>query len=41
MSTLCKDQANLLNTCTPDEVSIDNDIGTEGSYWAYRWIYID
>ena len=29
MYTLCRDQANLPNTCTPDESSIDNDIGTE------------
>ena len=27
--TLCRKQANLPNTCTPDEFSIDNDIGTE------------
>ena len=29
MSTLCRDKANLPNTCTPDEFSVDNDIGTE------------
>jgi hypothetical protein len=29
MSTLCRDESNLPNTCTPDEFSMDNDIGTE------------
>ena len=29
MSTLCRKQANLSNTCTTDEFSIDNDIGTK------------
>jgi hypothetical protein len=29
MSTLCRKQANLPNTCTTDEFSIDNDIGTK------------
>jgi hypothetical protein len=29
MSTLCRDQANLPNTCTLDEFSIDNHIGAE------------
>ena len=29
MSTLCRDKANLPNTCTPDEFGVDNDIGTE------------
>ena len=41
MSTLCREQANLPNTCTPDEFSIDNDIGTEDLTERIVEIYID
>jgi hypothetical protein len=40
MSTLCRDQANLHNTCSHNEFSINNEIGTEDLSVSLR-IYRD